>query len=167
VNGQPVLEPAFEINARPSLPSAQGPHRLTALDANGAEIVSFAFAAERIADLPGENEAFAFVIPRSALRGRALGTLRLAARGRSATSVASVDVAADPRAVVSRPVAGRVRVQWDASRFPVVMVRNPQSGEILSFARGGDATIVADQAEIDLSFSNRVGSRRRLMRVLR
>lgn len=166
-NGIPVLEPAFEIDAVPSTPARAGSSRIAALDANGNEIVSFAFSGSRIADLPGDNESFTFVIPLSALRGRTVASLRFTARGRTATSVAGAVLDADPGVVATRPGAGRVRLRWNASRHPVLMVRNQATRNIIAFARGGDATIVASQDEIEVNASNRVGSRRRMVRVLR
>jgi hypothetical protein len=158
--GDIVLEPAFQVSVRPA-PIAPGPHRIAALDGNGVELFSMSFAGERIADLPGNPETFAFHVPLSLLRGRTLASLKLTANGRSVTNVPSTDVAADPNAVLTR-VNGRVaRIRWDATRFPVVMVRDPDSGMVLSFARGGDATIATPKAALDLNFSNRVQSSRR------
>lgn len=166
-NGVPVLEPAFEIDGYPNLPAAAGSSRIAALDATGAEVFGFSFTGTRIADLPGDNESFAFVVPLSALRGRTVESLRLSARGRTATNVRSSVVDADPGVVATRPGAGRVRLRWNANRFPVLMVRNRATGNVISFARGGDATIHANQEEIEVNASNRVGSRRRDVRILK
>lgn len=166
-NGVPVLEPAFELDAYPEMPASRGPSRITALDANGGEVLSFSFSGQRIADLPGDHETFSFVIPLSALRGRSLHQLRLEARGRTATSVASAVTDADPGVVATRPAAGRVRLQWDAARFPVLMVRNRATGNVIALARGGDATVLANQDEVEINASNRVRSARRNVRVLR
>jgi hypothetical protein len=164
VNGQPILEPAFEVTAPPALPRG-GPYQLAATDAGGAQLFAYSFTAERIADLPYEAETFAFVVPKSALRGRTLGQLQLTARGRTAASTASIDVTSDPGVVLTRASARSLRMQWNAVRFPVVMVRDPRSGQVLSFARGGDATIVSPSDSLEVSFSNRVGSARRVVRV--
>lgn len=45
------------------------------------------------------------------------------------------------------------------------MERIPVNGQVISFARGGDATIVTDHEELDLNYSNRVRSTRRLTRI--
>jgi hypothetical protein len=158
--GDIVLEPAFEVNVRPAA-IAPGPHRIAALDENGVELFATSFAGERIADLPGEPETFAFHVPLSALRGRTLASLKLTANGRTATNVASADVAADPNAVLTRVNARFARIRWDAARFPVVMVRDPDTGQVLSFARGGDMTVATSKNALDLNFSNRVRSSRR------
>jgi hypothetical protein len=43
-------------------------------------------------------------------------------------------------------------------------VRNPQTGNVLSFARGGDVTIATERDDIELNYSNRVRSIRELRR---
>ena len=166
-NGVPVLEPAFEVDAVPSMPTRAGASRVAALDASGDEITSFTFDGMRVADIPGDHEAFSFIVPLSALRGRTVASLRLSARGRTATSVAGAVAGADPGVVATRPGAGRVRLRWDASRHPVLMVRNPATGNVIAFARGGDATIGATQDEIEINASNRVRSARSTVRVLK
>jgi hypothetical protein len=161
-NGQPVLEPAFEINARAQLPRAAGPNRITAVDDAGAELFALSFAGDRIADLPGDQESFAFAVPISMLHGHALTSLKLSAGGRTVSNVSAGDVGADAATALTRAGSHQVRVQWDASKFPAVMVRDPVKGDILSFARGGDATIVTDNTQLELVYSNRVRSVREL-----
>jgi hypothetical protein len=41
----------------------------------------------------------------------------------------------------------------------MVMVRDPDTGEIFSFARGGQATVGTARRTLDVVVSNRVGSR--------
>jgi hypothetical protein len=120
------------------------------------------FAAERIADLPGDQETFAFTIPTSMLRGRSMAALRLTANGKTVTNVSAGDVAADAQTVATRVGAdGRaMHLTWNAARFPAVMVRDASRGEVLSFARGGDATIAIGDAPVELVYSNRVRSAR-------
>lgn len=164
VNGQPILEPAFELNARPQLPSA-GSNRLAAVDAAGAEIFSLSFAANRIADLPGDNQSFAFVIPVAMLRGHSLSELVLTSGGRTVRNRAAADVGSDAQTVVTRTGPRSARVQWDGAKFPAVMVRDAKSGEVIAFARGGDASIVASDGDLELFYSNRVRGARVLRRL--
>lgn len=162
VNGQPVLEPAFEIAAVPHLPAGTGPERLELIDEAGAEIASFAFAAQRIADLPGDQRSFAFAIPTSMLRGRALAAIRLSAPGGTVTSARGAASLRDARAVVTRTGARMARVQWDAAKFPGVMIRDAASGAILSFARGGDVSVATGTgaSALEIVYSDRVRSGR-------
>jgi hypothetical protein len=54
---------------------------------------------------------------------------------------------------------GRVGLRWDASAHPMLMVRDPVTGEVLSFARGGRSEIVTDRGELDLQLSTGVRGR--------
>jgi hypothetical protein len=164
VNGVPVLEPAFEITTRPSLPDVPGPYTLAAVDDSGADIMSLSFGVERIADLSSDQRTFAFAIPRSMLRGKTVASLRLRAAGRTSTSVRAGDVTADARAVVTRVTPRTARVRWNANAFPAVMIRDADTGDVLSFARGGNATIATgSSASLELLYSNRIRSRRVVM----
>jgi hypothetical protein len=49
----------------------------------------------------------------------------------------------------------------------MVVVRHPESGRILSFARGGRAELAADEPELSLTLSDRIRSRDVLVRVPR
>ena len=63
VDGQPVLEPAFQIVTRPSLPRASGPvpHRGRAAD--GSSVFRVSFAPTQVADDPAAEAQFAFAVP--------------------------------------------------------------------------------------------------------
>lgn len=49
-----------------------------------------------------------------------------------------------------------VLVDWDAERHPMVLVRDPGTGQVLSFARGGRMNVRTDAAALDLLFSDGV-----------
>lgn len=166
-DGQLVLEPSFEVTTRALLPATPGPYRVAALDESGGEILSLAFDAERIADLPGDHRTFAFVVPVSMLRGRSPAALRLSAAGRMVTSTRSAAVSESPAATVTRVGARGARIRWDAQKFPAVLVRDAVTGDILSIARGGDATIVTTGPSLELQYSNRVRSAGRALVPLR
>jgi hypothetical protein len=66
---------------------------------------------------------------------------------------------------VSRSGAGRVALRWDAAKSPMIMVRDPVSGDILSFARGGAAEVETTRTDLSLTVSDQVGSRDLRVRV--
>ena len=165
VNGQPVLEPAFQAVTRPSLPKGRGPYRIEARAADGGSVFSLDFSPLEVADDPQGGKHFAFAIPVTQAQNARIDHLRLSGAGgttmlsRQGDQAASVDVApAGP---------GRVAVRWDAKRAPMVIVRDPRSGQILSFARGGRAEVVTDAAELSVGVSDRVESRETMVRVRR
>ncbi|HET7456957.1 MAG TPA: CARDB domain-containing protein [Gemmatimonadaceae bacterium] len=175
VNGESVLEPAFALTTRPAVPRPRrgGALTLRAKSATGATLWSRTFAGARIADTPNDDRTFAFAIPVSELHADAIASLQLQAGGRVATArvenAGTTAAAADSGAVRASPgaAAGAVRLRWDASRHPVLMVRDPRTGAVLAFARGGDATVhvgspaargagVAAASDVDVALPNRL-----------
>ena len=162
-NGQPVLEPAFEIVTRPSLPARGGDYALEGNAADGSRMFSLSFAPGDIADDPRQGKIFAFAVPLTADRASRLATLRLAGRGREAitrrtAALPQVGARVGPLAV-SRTGTGQVALTWDVAAHPMLLVRDGATGQVISFARGGSIELPAGQAELSVGFSNGVGSR--------
>jgi len=172
VDGVVMLEPAFEVMAPARLPSGHGAFALEALDAAGRATYAAAFDGEVVADQAQDERHFAFVVPLTRV-----GTLaRLQIRGGIATSVRTsraaiaAGVQATPLAVQRRQAATmaaasreggeRVRLRWDAGAYPMALVRDAATGDILSFARGGDAALVGEATALDITFSDGVRSRK-------
>jgi len=156
-NGRAVLEPAFRITARPNLPRRPGPYRLEARAADGARIFGLDFAPLEVADDPKGARHFAFVVPLRPERAARVASLHLAGGGVQA-SIAQAS--SEPTVVeVTRGVAGRVTLRWDASKAPMIMVRDPVTGDVLSFARGGSAEVTTGRDELSLTVSDQVRSR--------
>jgi hypothetical protein len=162
------LEPAFQITTRPSLPRRPGPYTLEALDASGARVFSLSFAPEAVEDgAPGEGQ-FAFAVPVTAEQAARVATLRVSGEGRRAerrvapAAGARASIAVSPRLVRQN---GEVSLGWDAARFPMVLVRDPSSGHILTFARGGQARFASRAGELELVYSDGVGSRTERVKV--
>lgn len=166
-HGRLILEPAFKIVARPSPPVRPGPYRLEGLGATGERLFDLSFAGEAVAEHPDDSH-FAFTIPLDASTEATLASLRLSGRGQSVTIRSSAPTrraealpdAAQPRTELTP--TGDVRVQWDPRATPMVMVRDARTGQILSFARGGAATLRARTTDLELVVSDgvRSGSRR-------
>lgn len=150
-----VLEPSFEVMAAPSLPSGNGPYRLTATNDAGATVLDMAFDAYEIDHLPGVR-LFAYAVPLSRMRGQVPAEIRLRGAGMDEVRRQRGDGAGDVQ--IERAAAGRVRLQWNAARSPVLMVRDGRTGEILSFARGGEVHVTTEAREVEISTSNGVKS---------
>lgn len=149
--GRLVLEPAFEVDAPPSLPVRGGPNRLEGFGPGGDPLFALDFAGDRIADAPDPNEqTFAFVIP----AGR-LGTLeriRFTALGRQAELRAAGAGTTAATARAQRTAQGKVRVDWTGGGMRAALVRNARTGQILTIARGAvDLPAVTDDLDITLS----------------
>lgn len=171
-NGELVLEPSFQVNTRPRLPQKPGPYSIQARAEDGSSLFELSFAPNVIADAPGNQQNFAFAIPLSIAKAARLSSLRLAGLGRETISTARVSSAAQARAGVRSDLvgvrrirAGRVALHWNAQEHPVVMVRDAETGQVLSFARGGDVELSLSKSQVDLVLSNGVKSRVRRVRV--
>jgi hypothetical protein len=170
-----ILEPAFAVRARPTIPRAGGPYRLEGLDAAGASLFSYSFAATEVSDGPEGARTFAFAIPIDPTRSAQLTTLRVSGEGRSATVTAAGSTDTRPRgpidplqaAEVRREDGSTVAIRWNDDAHRMVMVRDPESGRILSLARGGEVRVRSGARELDLVFSDGVRSTGRRVAVQR
>lgn len=157
-----VLEPALVV-AEPPPPLPQGGNeRIEGLDDAGATLFSVNFDAAQVPDLPaGIERHFAFRLPYSATMAARLAAIRLVAGGRVAeqrvAAVTGPRFVAPPTAAATHTAGGGVRLTWDASRHPMVLVRDGASGEVLAFARTGAATVYPRSGVLELSWSNGVG----------
>jgi hypothetical protein len=61
--------------------------------------------------------------------------------------------------------AGRIALRWDASKSPMLLVRDPVTGEVLSFARGGASEVVTGRDEVVVTASGRALHHETLVRV--
>jgi hypothetical protein len=165
VNGQPVLEPAFQSTTRPSLPRGGGPYHIEARTGDGARVFALDFSPLEVADDPQGGQHFAFAVPVTLEQHARIHHLRLSGAGGVAEIAREGDGAAEVEVASAGP--GRVSLRWDAKRAPMVVVRDPRSGQILSFARGGRTEVVTEAAELSVGISDRVQTREKLVRVSR
>jgi hypothetical protein len=165
VNGQPELEPVFQIVTRPSLPTGPGPYSIEGTSADGQRLFGFSFDAVTAADAAHEFKHFAFTIPLDDARAAQLRNVRLSGPGGriSAQAPAAAAVLNRPLGsedVLVQPESQGVTVRWNAAAHPMVMVRDPDTGEVLSFARGGNARVWTQKRQVDLEVSDGVRSQR-------
>jgi hypothetical protein len=151
-----VLEPAFRIAVRPEHLPEPGPHRVELLDDGGQVLSAARFAGQPVGDLPGApEEHFAFVFPvASAVESRITG-VRVIAHARTATQ-RTVSGSTEPDVVVTRRSESGIEVRWDGARYPMALIRDARTGEVLSFARGGSTLITARSQTLDLQLSDGV-----------
>ncbi len=155
-----VVEPAFVATTTPHLPMKSGNFRLSLLDAAGRTLTSLAFDPLRVVDSQLEEGHFAYAIPLAPSAMMRVATLAVSdgqrAAGRSVTP--QVNGAAGIVAVSRR--AGEVRLQWDHSTIPMLVVRDPRTREILALARSGDDLVQTQLSDLEVLASDGVRSRR-------
>jgi hypothetical protein len=165
-NGAVTLEPSFEMLTHPSLPTRSGAYALRALDAAGAQLFALSFDGDTIADAPDAGRSFAYAIPVAGMRKPIASLVLAGPRGsaRRDASLLSANANAAPRALGDslparvRATAGGVSLAWNAQRYPLVVVRDAKTGEILSFARAGATSIDTQTRDLELTLSDGVQS---------
>lgn len=160
--GRTILEPAFEVMAAASGPDGDGEFTLEGRSADGGVLFSFPFQPTAVADGAEGDGHFAFVVPTSALGGVRLSELRVTRGGvQVAERRASTGLpfpSAQAATVVAGIDEGTAEVRWDAAVHPMVLVRDAVTGEVLSFARGGEARVRPASDRVQLVFSDGLGS---------
>jgi hypothetical protein len=151
-----VLEPAFQLDHGAELPAA-GPYRIEVVGADSVVLFTVPFLADRVADLPtGAEEAFAFVLPVDSSLDRIVA-LRLIAGEKIAVQHTHPRAATQP--VFQQDGNGGTSIRWDAFRDPMVLVRDRETGQVLSFARGGLFQLPLPPGRVSLEISDGVRSR--------
>ena len=168
--GQLVLEPAFSITTRPIVPAETGPYRIEGVTRDGRRLFSYAFAGERPADAEDPTARhFAFAIPMDEATQGELSSIQLTGPGTAPAtmhaSLAPAGVSAAINAVAATAMAGgAVRLEWAATGARMALIRDRQTGEVLSFGRGTNAQIRSTSADLDVILSDGVRSVRREVR---
>lgn len=166
-----TLEPAFEVETRPALPAEAGPYTLQGLDAAGAVVFELSFAGEALGDGAPDARQFAFAVPVSLAQPQRLERLRLVGPGAPPAEIARPPIAARAQAQAAPALealaAREVRMRWDAGGFPLAVARDPRTGDVLAFARGGTALLHTDAAELELIVSDGIRSTRQRVSVQR
>jgi hypothetical protein len=171
-DGQLVLEPAFQLSTRPSLPARPGPYSIEGRALDGSLEFAFSFTPQEVADARQRQQNFVFAVPLSSERAARLSSIRVVGAGREARLSAAAGAAAQPGTQsgtdlveARRTSGGRVGLRWNSRTHPMVMVRDPDTGEVLSFARGGDVQLTTSKGQLELIISNGIRSRVTRMRV--
>ena len=165
VDGTVILEPAFELVTRPAMPAGSGPYTIEGIDASGGRVFSISFAGDPVADSEKGERQFAFAIPLSADRASRLTTVRAVGQGGGARQGTAAQAAPEAVPTAQAFAGDRVRVRWNARNHPMLLVRDAESGEVLSFARGGEVTVKTRDRELELVVSAGARSRTRLTKV--
>jgi hypothetical protein len=116
-----------------------------------------------------DERHFAWFVPLDAARIATIARLELITPAATASRVSApvpdaavVDVAALSAVRVDQVAAGRVRVRWNSSRYPMALIRDTATGHILSLARHGDVNVAAlgvDPARVEVLLSDGTTSR--------
>ena len=152
------LNPAFSLDGHAVLPEEEGPYRLRGLGGDGRVLFELGFAGTAVPHATDPDERhFAWFVPLAPASIAALARIELfGPAGHVEQSVPRARALAEPE--VARMAAdgaeGALRLHWDAEVHPLVMVRDPASGEVLALGRSGDLRLPASatrEAEVLVS----------------
>jgi hypothetical protein len=158
---QIVLEPAFDLTTVAVLPAGKGDYLLEILGPGSEILFSGAFQPTPVADTRVRQAHFAFAVPLRLMNPSKIQSLRISAPGRISSSRTSLP---GPETLASSDLermslgGSMAEFRWDTTSFPMVMIRDPESGEVLSLARGGAIRWPEGPEEIELIFSDGVRS---------
>ena len=132
--GEPFLNPAFVVDARPVLPDSPGGYRVTGRTADGRELFTLDFAMPELAD-GGGRSSFAFVLPAEPGWADQLTSITLTGPGGSATLDSGTD---SPMAIFFDSTSGQVRglLRDTPSAEAAAAAAPPRNGVDMLFSRG-------------------------------
>ncbi len=168
--GNAYLEPAFDIVARPALENASGQYRIEVLDVSGKVFYSRSFDPTIVGDAESGERQFSFGIPLSTIEANRIRSLRIVDRaGKILGSASKREAAADgipgiPDFALERNGAD-VSLRWNSAQHPMVMVKDPATGEVIGFGRNGSLPLTTRSGELEIHFSNGVRSSSRRKQV--
>lgn len=111
--GDPFLEPAFVMEARPGLPASPGEYALTGSGAGGTVLFSLSFDMPAVGDAPGESSHFVFTVPVQAGWAGSLASITLSGPDGSVTMDGDTDI---PMTIAVDGKRGPIRAFWDGLR---------------------------------------------------
>ena len=164
-----VLEPSFRVAVPTAAPRSTGAASVEGLAADGT--VLFQYPIDLVHSMTagvqtGHEQHFATVLPLTNGDDQRLARIRLVTPSgtverRSAQAVAApagVRLWQGAAARLTKPNGSQATFQWDGATYPMALIRDPATGQILSFARGGAATIWTTGTRFDITFSDGVRS---------
>ncbi len=157
-DGSIRLEPAFQVITRPSLPRRGGPYTVEARAQDGSRVFALSFSPGRIADAPGTRQSFVFAVPIRETEAARISTLRVTGpAGETQRRAGPSGVPSDLQLQLG--ARGGVRLRWNAAAYPLILVRDAATREVLSLARGGRAELSTTASALELVASDGVQSR--------
>jgi len=176
VDGRVLLEPAFRVRAPLTPRTAFASHHAQLLDASGATLVDIPVSPSVVDHAEGQAEQhFAVVIPWSDALEQHLVRVRvsdvrqpLASAERASGAFASARLRAggaqvastlpDPEGTIETVDGGRTRIRWNAQAYPMAMIRDASTGEMLGFVRRPENAVTTNGRRVEVVYSDGVRS---------
>ncbi len=167
-NGNVELDPALQVRTVPTAmdgKAKKGSRLIQGRDESGKLIFQRSLPLMQVAeDIPGSlDQHFIAAIPVAGFPAGELSELRVVGDWGVEAIRWSSHALPLKSGAVQRPQAkvfseGEVRLTWDAAAHPLVMVRDAATGDVLSFAKGGDMILKTSAKQLELTLSSGVTS---------
>jgi hypothetical protein len=157
-----VLEPAFQVTTRPLLPSGSGDYRLEGWSADGEHLFSFPFEPIPVPDAGAGEGHFAFAIPLGSFPASRLSRIEVSGRGGSLASrhrSQGPESGGEPAPELLLRPDTEGELTWDGAQYPMALVRDPRTREVLAFVRGGRLNLPVPPGGLQVILSDGVRSR--------
>ena len=163
--GEIVLEPSFQVTTIPQMPEGEGRYAIEGRDENGNLLFSFKFDGYELGDGRAGERHFSYAIPLSMFDSKRLTVLKVVRsdvktvvdRRAIRTSLAAANPPETKETLSS--IAGGAELKWNAVAYPLVVVRDAATGEVISFARNGSARLaLKGTRQLELIFADGVRS---------
>jgi hypothetical protein len=175
VNGNVSLEPAFRVTAPHTAAAARPTHYVDALDAEGNVLLELPIVTDKVDHATAQDvRMFSVILPWSATLEQALAELRvrdirtplLSASRASANAVGArlsrstrrTLTMPDPESAVDAAPSGRMRVRWNAAKYPMAMVRDAATGQVMGYVRRSGDAVVSGGKRLEVVYSDGVRS---------
>ncbi|GLH72764.1 hypothetical protein GETHLI_12660 [Geothrix limicola] len=176
-DGVMTLNPGFSLQTMPTAPEKGATYKVELLDAAGGVIGQAKFEPKPSCENGGRSMGFALAVPLTASKAGATGAtngnpalpalsgLRVTRNGetlaaREVPKGATAQEALASGASASSAAAnaftlkeGGVRFTWDATKYPMAMIRNDK-GQVIAFARGGAIDLPTQSRRLEVDFSD-------------
>jgi hypothetical protein len=150
-----VLNPVIRVKA-PAVAPEPGPFHWEARDAAGRVRLAADFQPAEVADAPGGAlRIFSFIVPLGDVAEADLQSVHVLKDGREwarAVRLAPLPLRAgapEDAAQVTDEREG-VALVWDAGKYPLLVIRDAATGEILGFQRGGAGRVRTDRRNLEI-----------------
>lgn len=172
-DGVVTLEPAISLDRARPTPATSGGLMVEGLDAQGTRIFQQPAATMQYSHGPAGSFAFSTAVPLASpdlervhtIRVTGAGVVEDARQGRFSRAPAEARALAAGRArafAAGRSRAGGTEVVWDAQRYPLLVVRDSGSGNVVAFARTGRLDLPGRPDRLTFALSDGVRSVRAL-----
>lgn len=155
-NGAVTINPVIETFTRPTAIPTASTWRVEGRRTDGSLAFSVPFTPTRIADVTGDARHFTIAVPVDA--GLVLDRVQVIGPGvggslNAPPGTTGASLVAPPAVSSTRLGGNRIELRWDAARYPMMVIREAASGDVLGIARGGVATVTTRGGALTLIMS--------------